>query len=164
MYKGNHNSGAHGFTIIEVIITLMVTALFLTLFFQMYLAMESQRVGIARRALASDLAYSNLRKFTTRPTITCDAAKMDLTAADASTKTGLLLGDETNVATPSAYGFLAEPPAATSSLGRKVQQTVKAYAPQGCSGTAFTDNPIKLESTITYGPNRDIVVHTTYVN
>lgn len=153
-----------GFTIIEVIVTLALTSLFLTFFFQMYLAMESQRIGVARRAQASDLAYSNLRKFTSRPSIPCDAASMDLTAADGATKTGLLIGDETNMSTPSAYGFIAEPTSDTSLLGGSVRQSVRAFAPRGCTGTNFTDNPVKLESTISYGTKGDKIVHAIYVN
>lgn len=155
---------AKGFTIVEIIVTLALTTLFLTFFFQLYLAMESQRIGVARRAQASDLAYSNLRKFTSRPSIPCDAATMDLTAADGSTKTGLLLGDETNMSTPSAYGFIAEPESGTKSLGGNVKQSVRAFAPRGCAGTNFTDNPIKLESTLSYGTKGDKVVHAIYVN
>ncbi len=159
------SSTASGFTIVEIIVTLAMVSLFLTFFFQMYLAMESQRIAVARQAQASDLAYSNLRKITSRPAgLPCDAAKMDLSAADGATKAGLLLGDQTNVSTPSSFGFLAEPEAATKSLGGNVQQLIKAYAPRGCSGTAFTDNPVKIESIVIYGPRADKVVHAVYIN
>lgn len=151
---------ADGFTIIEVLVTLVVTALFLTVFFQAYLVVEAQRLGVARRAKASDMAYSNLRKFTVRPsTLTCDAATMDLTASDAATKTGKLLGDETNTTTSSAYGFIAEPTGGTVSLGADTKQKVVAYAPQGCSD--FANSPIKIVSTVTYGG--DTIVHASYV-
>lgn len=156
---------SRGFTIIEVIVALAITSLFLTFFFQMYLAMESQRIGVARQALASDLAYSNLRKVTSRPAgLPCDAAKMDLSAADGAAKQGLLLGDQTNVSTPSSFGFLAEPDSAVKSLGGNVQQLVKAYAPRGCTGTAFTDNPVKIESTVIYGSKAEKVIHAVYIN
>lgn len=164
------SSNSSGFTIVEVVTTLAVVALFLTFFFQMYLAMESQRIGVARHALASDLAYSNLRKFSVRPSLTvsqteCEA-KMDLTAADIATnpKTGLLLGDETNSATPSGYGFLAEPTTITKGLGGNVTQKVVAFAPKGCSGSNLTNNPLKIESTVSYGLNGDKVVHASYLN
>lgn len=142
-----------------------MVSLFLTFFFQMFLATESQRISVARQAQASDLAYSNLRKVTTRPPgLPCDAAKMDLTASDGAAKEGLLLGDQSNVSTPSVFGFLAEPEAATKSLGGNVQQLIKAYAPRGCTGTAFTDNPIKIESIVIYGPKADKVVHAIYID
>lgn len=161
----HHVSAQSGFTIVEVVVALAMVTLFLTFFFQMFLATESQRIGVARQAQASDLAYSNLRKVTTRPAgLPCDAAKMDLTASDGATKEGLLIGDQNNISTPSAFGFLAEPESATKSLGGNVEQIMKVYAPRGCSGTAFTDNPVKVESTVTYGPKRDKVIHASYVD
>lgn len=140
------SNDSSGFTIIEVVVTLAVTALFLTFFFQMYLAMESQRISVARQALASDLAYSNLRKFTTRPAEAdpCDAASMDLT--------GPLPNNGKDLT------FIPEP---TEGLGSGVGQTVRAFAPKGCA--LFASNPVKIESTITYG-NGEKVVHASYLN
>jgi len=158
-------SRQNGFTIVEIVVTLAMVSLFLTFFFQMFLATESQRIGVARQAQASDLAYSNLRKVTTRPAgLPCDAAKMDLTATDGASKEGLLIGDQSNVSTPSLFGFLAEPAAATKTLGGNVEQIMKVYAPRGCAGTAFIDTPVKVESIVIYGPKRDKVVHASYVN
>jgi Tfp pilus assembly protein FimT len=148
-------SNSSGFTIVEVIVTLAVTTLFLTLFFQVYLAMESQRIGVARQALASNIAYANLRKFTTRPAIPSCTSAMDMTT---SNPTGLLLGDENS----SSYGFVPEPASSTNGLGANIHQTVKAYAPRGC--TTFSTDPIKIESTVSYGNNGDQVVHASYVN
>lgn len=154
-----------GFTIVEVVVTLALTSLFLIFFFQMYMATESQRINVARQAQASDIAYSNIRKITSRPTgLTCDAAKMDLTASDGATKPGLLIGDQTNVGAPSVFKFLAEPETVTKGLGGSVEQIMKVYAPRGCSGTAFADNPIKLESTVIYGAKREKVVHAVYID
>lgn len=153
-----------GFTVVEIVVTLVLTAVFLTLFFQMYMIMEWRRIAVARHATASDIAYSNLRKFVARPTVTCDAAKMDLTASDASSKPGLVLGDETNNPTPSAYGFVAEAPAATQSLGSNVTQSVRAYAPKGCGTPTFTDTPIKLEATVTYGNPTNKVTHVIFLD
>lgn len=157
-----HN--ASGFTVVEIVVTLVLTAIFLTLFFQMYMIMEWRRIAVARHATASDIAYSNLRKFVARPTVTCDAAKMDLTASDASSKPGLVLGDETNNPTPSAYGFVAEPSSVTQPLGANVKQTVKAFAPKGCDTTAFSASPIKVESTVSYGTNNERVTHAIFLN
>jgi Tfp pilus assembly protein FimT len=149
-----------GFTIIEVIVTLGVTALFLTLFFQVFLTMESQRVSVARQALANDIAYANLRKFATRPTIAPCPDSMDLTTGDPATKPGLLIGDETG--SVAAYGFVAEPTDVVRKLGSNIHQSVRAFAPKGCAALATT--PIKIEATVSYGSNGDKVVHATYVN
>lgn len=147
-----------GFTIIEVVVTLAVVTLFLSFFFQMYLAMESQRISVARQALASDIAYSNLRKFTVRPNIPCDAATMDISGGTAG-KTGGNLGDENG----STYSFVAEPVDALAGLGGNVHQTMRAFAPKGC-GAEFATTPLKIEATVTYGTSGGKVVHASYLN
>jgi prepilin-type N-terminal cleavage/methylation domain-containing protein len=158
------NTIESGFTIIEVVITLAMLALFLTFFFQTYLAMESQRVTVAREALASDIADSNLRKFVTRPAgLTCTVGgDMDLTAANPETKVGTLVGSHTDT-TPNSYGFQAEPTSVTQKLGDTVTQSVRAFAPKGCTEPTYTNTPIKIEATVTFGATGK-VVHASYVN
>lgn len=149
---GNHNSNADGLTIVEVIVTLMVTILFLTSFFSLYMSMESQRIATGRRALASSIAYSNLRKITKKATVTaiapCDMAATNNTnnltintAAPGSTITSLIT---------------TEP---TAGLGNPVTQVVKAFYPHGCSSTV----PIKIQATTTYGNPAESVVHAAYI-
>ena len=148
-----------GFTIVEMIVTIVVAALFFTFFFQVYVILESQRLVVARQAKASDVAYSNLRKFTARPAgLTCDST-MDLVTNGAAS--GKLLGDQTYTTNSSTYGFLAEPTTVTQSLGPNSTQTVKAFAPSGCAN--FTSDPIKIVSTVTYGNNGDSVSHASYI-
>lgn len=137
-----------GFTIVEVVVTLVVTVMFLTAFFQTFLVMQSQRVNLSRQAKASDIAYSNLRKITTRPVgLSCDSS-MDLIANASAPGKDL-----------SGY-FTPEPASVTSDLGT-ITQTMKAYAPAGCS--AFDTTPLKIVSTVTYGTSGDSVVHATLV-
>jgi prepilin-type N-terminal cleavage/methylation domain-containing protein len=157
------NNSQQGFTIVEMIITIIVSSLFIMMFFQMYLVLESQRVQVARVAKAHDIAYSNLRKFTTRPaSLTCDSS-MDLIAN--GNATGKLLGDQSNssTSTSSTYGFVAEPTAVTQSLGANSTQTVYAFAPSGCG--SFDDQPIKIVSTVTFGSgsNENEVTHASFV-
>lgn len=154
-----YKQSQQGFTIVEMIVTIVVAALFFTLFFQVYVVLESQRLVVARQAKASDVAYSNLRKFTTRPAgLTCDGS-MDLIAN--SNAPGKLLGDQTNTTNSSTYGFLAEPTTVTQSLGPSSTQTVYAFAPSGCAN--FTTDPIKITSTVTYGNNGDSVSHASTI-
>jgi len=143
-----HNRDAEGFTIVEVVITLVIVALFLTGFFQSFLLLESQRVNVARQAKASDIAYSNLRKFTTRPAgLTCDTA-------------GVILGSTTQSGASSAYGFNAE---ATDGLGSDPQQEVRAFPTNGCDPANFAASPVKIESTVIFGISREKVTHASYV-
>src|SRR4051812_12398449 len=112
-----------GFTIVETIITLIVLNLFVIMIVQSYLVMESQRLLVSQGAIASDVANSNLRKFTTRP------ANLTAAQCDASMQnggTGKLLGNQTNTTTTSAYGFLAEPSSTTQTLGTNSTQEVRA--------------------------------------
>ena len=153
-----------GFTIVEVMVTLVIVALFMTFFFQSYMAIESQRQAIQRRANASSIAYTNLRKFAQRPvsstaTFTCESTMVD----DASSsQPGKLLGDQTNTTgNPSDYKFTAED--ATSLLGAGSSQEVRVFAPYGCA--AFDKMPLKIVSTVKYGTGtpQEEVVHVSFI-
>ncbi len=154
---------SYGFTIIEVTITLAVVALFIMFFFQMYLTMESQRLSVLRRSIASNIAYSNMRKFAAKPGIaSCDIAKMDLTVNPNAP--GLVLGSNDNYPTSnrSAYGFVAEPPDSTKVLGQNAKQTILAFAPSGCAN--MNTLPIKIVSKVTYGTTGEEVSHAAFLN
>ena len=154
-------TGAEGFTIAELLVTVVVTSIVLIMFFWAYVTATYQRVNVARQAAASDIAYSNLKKFTTKPIVICDDS-MDLTAAGSATKTGKLLGDDTNATTTSTYGFIAESPTELKNrLGAGASQKVVAFAPDGC--TNFNGKPMKIESTVTYGTDGEKVIHASYV-
>lgn len=145
-----HTTRSSGFTIIETIVTLVVVSLFMAFFFQLYIASESQRLATLRRATASDLAYTNLRKFAIKPAgLTC-SADMDLSVS--STAPGTVVSNAT-------YLFTAE--TTPGILGQSVTQTVTAYAPSGCA--TYNSNPAKLISEVGYG-NGEKVVHAAYVN
>lgn len=149
-----------GFTVVEMVVTMVILALFLGGFLQSYLLVDSQRVKLAQQSRASDVAYSNLRKFASRPSgLTCTAA-MDLIAN--ANAPGVLLGDQNNTVTSSAYGFIAEPTSVTQSLGSGATQEVRAFAPDGCAN--FATNPVKITSVVTYGSSGDKVQHASFVN
>ena len=143
-----------GFTIVEVVTTMAVMALFLTFFFQLYITMEKQRIAVLRRTTASDIAYSNLHKFPSKPAglTVCDSVKMDLIAYPNAP--GLILGDETS----STYGFVPE---SSKGLGANVKQSVVAYAPRGCAN--FATMPVKLVSKVSYGVDGEEAVRASFV-
>ena len=135
-----------GFTVVEMIVTIVVLSIFMTGIFQSYLLLESQRIEVARQARASDIAYSNLRKFQTRPAnLVCNASQISPTK-------GLSLGNENNYPGSSTYGFVAEGGKTVEHMGKTsdFHQTVIAYAPYGCTGSDFTYNTVKIISTVTY--------------
>ncbi len=141
-----------GFTIVEVIVTLVVLSLFLTGFFQAYLLLESQRINVVRQAKASDIAYVNLGKYPAKP------ANLDCT----TNASGTVLGSTKSGRTTNTYNFVAETD--VSLLGTTNQEVV-AYAPNGCdttTPTAFKGGMVKIVSTVEYSGNRS-VQHVTYV-
>ncbi len=147
-----------GFTIVEVVVTMVILGAFIALFGQMYLVMESQRILVQRRATASDIAYKNLRKFPTAPVIdslVCTTQQMNTRDFADATK-GLLLGDQTNVTAPSTYGFVAE---STRQLGKGVTQKVVAYAPFGCDDAGR--KMIQIVSTVRF--NGEDIRHVSYI-
>ncbi len=126
-------SNQKGYTIVEVVVTLMILGVFLAGFFQAFLLLESQRVSIAREATASDIAYSNLRKFTDRPTgVSCSASG-----------TSLVFTHETD--------------------GSLYTESVKAYPVNGCDGSDFKDGIVRIESVVEYNNGNGKVVHATFV-
>lgn len=153
-----YSNNPDGFTVVEILVTTVITALFLGLLFQAYMTMEYQRINVARQAKASDIALSNLKKFTVRPsgamTITCDPS-MDLVAS--ASAPGKLIGNESLT----TYGFNPEPTDSMKRLGKDAKQTVTAFAPQGCA--IFDSSPIKITSTVTFGDQGDKVVHVGYI-
>ena len=157
-----------GFTIVEVIVTLVVTSLFIWFFFQSYIVMESRRIAVAQRAIASDVAYTNLQKFSIRTPLMndkaiCNNATMDITTTNAQTKDGLLLGNESNTTLTSIYGFMAETGDAVAKLSNPVKQTVLAYATHGCAGDNFTEYPLMIVSKVKYGNNNEEVSHASFI-
>lgn len=153
MNISQYPSEQKGFTIIEVLVTLVIVSLFLTVFFQSYMLMTSQRVKVARQATANDIAHTNLRKVTARPTgLTCQT----------DGHTILSSVDGTDNATTV---FRKEP---DTTLGLKRTQIVKAYPTVGdCTNpTDFSSNPVRVESIVSFDdntPGRVEVVHATYI-
>jgi prepilin-type N-terminal cleavage/methylation domain-containing protein len=143
-----------GFTIVEVIVTLVVLSLFLTGFFQAYLLLESQRINVVRQAKASDIAYVNLGKYPAKPA--------NLSCTPTSKSTGTILGSTKSGRTTATYNFVAETD--TTLLGTTSQEII-AYAPNDCDSTtptAFKGGMVKIVSTVEYSGNRS-VQHVTYV-
>lgn len=134
---------SQGFTTIELLITLFVGFAFIATFFQLFTIIDQSTTESRWQSTASNLAYTNLRKFSTRPaSFTCNSTT-DLTL---------------NAFAPGQVVF-NQGPGTYEGLPGQVSQEIRAYAPAGCG----PDLPTKLESTVTFGDNRK-VTHATYVN
>lgn len=140
------NNNDSGYSIVEVIVTLVVVSIFLFGFLQSYLLLESQRISVARQAKASDISVSNLNKVTLRTSINCDPS-------------GFNLADPV---TPPSYNLF---PSIGQALGSGAGQSLTAYPSIDCTGTNFDDNPIRVESKVWFYVNgtRTEVTHASFV-
>ncbi len=125
-----------GFTVVELLTSIIVAALFVGVFYQLFVVLVSVNASARNMSQASSLAYSNMRRYPT-------AASTNLTC---STNTTSLIS---TTGADSSYPELGS-----------VTEVVTASFPYGC--TAIYD-VIKLVSTVTYGTNSK-VSHATYVN
>lgn len=131
-----------GFTIVELLVTIIVAALFISVFYNMFLILVGINSNARNVAQASDLAYANMRRYPTAATVT---------------------GTGITCASPGGSGNLLSTTGTDSNypeLGT-VTETVTASYPYGC--TAVYD-VIKLVSVVTYGSNSTKVSYATYVN
>ena len=145
--------------------TIAVVSVFIGVLFQVFLAVEAQRLVMQKRDDATHLALSNLAKITnmsqvpsgngtdasgTSVSYQCDATagKNDLTRHMAATGADLIAGSVVK----------GEDLAA---LGNGATQTLRITYPRGCANGM----PARIQATITYGTNPvETVVHAGYVN
>lgn len=134
---------SHGFTTIELLITLFVGFAFIATFFQLFTVIDQSTTESRWQSTASNLAYTNLRKFSTQPSsFTCNSTT-DLTLNEFA----------------AGQVVFTEGPGTQEGLPGEVTQEVRAFAPAGCG----PDLPTKLESAVYFGDGRE-VTHATYVN
>lgn len=145
----------HGFSAIELIITIAVSAAFVLVFYQLFTTVGTSVAASRQQALASNLAYTYLRKYTddSRPTwFTCSTANgasntNDLTVNSSATGQVIVNGTTTEV----------------PGLPKPVTYTVRAIAPYGCAtGSVNAGTPLRIEATIQYGSTATTVKHSTY--
>lgn len=156
------NQTENGFTVVEVVVTLVVMAVFVTLFFQTYLTNVTQQKAVIARSAADDIAVTNLKKITTRNStlisgnsITCGSAN-DLTATPAGT--GSVIDLHTY-----ASGTYEESLSGTDLAAYPAtKQTLTILYPQGCNPPATV--PIEVISTVNYNSGGESVQHATYIN
>lgn len=175
---GEHR-GDDGFTIVEMIVTLVVMSLFLTMFFQVYSTNESQRLAVARRAAAYDIATSNLSKISSKAGFYAVPYACDSSASgnknNLQIKPALVDGGGSTIATNSPGGSptwaaAAATPGATDGIAPEsitdtvlpagTTQELKVLYPQGC----FPDKPITIVSIVSYGSGSESVQRAAFVN
>lgn len=132
----NRASSQQGFSAVELLITLFVAVAFIATGYQLYSTIVKDGGEARFRARASNLAYENLRRVADT-TPTCSTTPAVTTPAS-----------------PSNSGL--DNPVITQTIS----------APQGCSGATWQDRVMKIQITVTYGPqsNRQEATHAVYVS
>lgn len=125
-----------GFTLVELLVVIVLSLAFLLTIYQLSFSIFNLSAEGSHQIRASNLAYKNLRAYATGgpPLWYSCAAKGN--------------GPYTPLSTAINVAGLPPP----------VQQTVEASAPYGCAD----GSPIRIVSTVTYGPNDRSVSHATY--
>lgn len=161
-----------GFTIVEMLVTVVLSGIFLTFFIQMYRATNAQQQSLIRQSIANDMARSNLAKFPTATSITsatCAGGRINTSDCSPS---GTPQCDSTGTSTNSANNIKVRKDAQGTSINLAaeanpgklgtVTQSIRAAWPQGCGANV----PIKLTSRVEYvfgGGQSNTVEYSTYV-
>jgi len=156
-----------GFTVVEMVVTLVVVGVFLGLLFQTYMAGLAQQSAVTKRAAADDIAETNLRKITSRSSsllssITCISSGANKNAVTSDTD---ITNETTGVAPAAVTNLFKEPDSSLKTAGLspgQTKQTLRVLYPRGCSDPSM---PMLIISTVTYGSGAsDKVTHASYVN
>lgn len=140
-----------GFTTVELIVVILVTASFIASISQMISFVSRTATEAHHQNVAGNLAYDNLRKYANGQRATWFICN--------STSDGKLTSNN-------GIGqiLLSGQPQNTAGLPGPVEQRVTAFAPYGCSSAGDSDMPVRVISEIKYGNPAKEVIHATYVN
>ena len=132
-----------GFTVVEVIIAVVLAALFVISISQIYIVQTRLSSITSAYNTADLLAYNNLRTYAYGKAPTW--FECEYTSGSPVPQTLLTSTDPVD------------------SLPKPVTQTVVASAPYGCGGSSSgIGYPIRVVSTVAYGNDGKTVVHATY--
>lgn len=165
------NGKESGFTVAEMIASLVVLSIFMTLFFQLYMTSESQRLAVVRRAAASDIAATNLDKIPLKSLIPSSTTPCDNTTNGSGNPNNLVKNSSaagsiiatnatsgTTTPTWATAGLSAESLSGTSLPTSGTVQTLSVVYPRGCTSAL----PATIISTVTFGS--ESVSRATFVN
>lgn len=147
---------AKGFTAIEMLVTIIVASTFLLAIVTLFIAVTQSLAMARNRATANDLGYSYLRKYASAGS-TPEWFECDTTSGSGNTNDLTINSNATGQVLES--GTLTT---ANTNLPAPITYTVRALAIYGCSGLNLK-KPIRVEATVTYGPNSTSIKHSTIV-
>lgn len=135
-------SNQSGFTIIELLVTIVVSTIFILAIYQVVLASLVISRASSQYTIASNLAYANLRHY------------VDGQSA--------VLWFECQTSNETSPQTVLSQTGTIPRLSGTVTQTVTATALYGCSGNSI-GMPVRVESSVTYGvAGAQKVSHTSY--
>lgn len=145
-----------GFTAVEMIITIIVAAVFVIALYQLFGTLNTSMSASRQRAVASELAYSYLRRYTGTGS---DPASWFVCSTASGTSNTNDYTVNTNAAGQTlTTGNLSD----VNGLAQPISYKVTALAQYGCSGTN-AGKPLRIEASVTYGPYNTTVKHVTLV-
>lgn len=158
-----------GFTVVEMVVTLVVMSLFLTLFFQTSFSSQTQQVNVARLAAANSISQANLNKISAKSLIPSGTTACNTSGSsennpltNVNAKGSLIASDDTNhdpaFRWDSPTVNMSPESLANTPLPSATTQVLRVLYPQGCLATA----PAQIISTVTYGS--ETVTHAAYIN
>ena len=134
-----------GFTIIEVVVSLLVVGVFAAVIFRLFILQADVGTRWLQFEKAEQIAYNNLDKY----------------ARYVATQTNNCNDYPTSNAELTLLSQTTQPTGFTSSVTEEVVSSM----PYGCSTTKISDGyPIKVLSSVTYGPDSRKITHATYIN
>ena len=137
------SSDQAGFTLVEVLVTIIVAALFIVTITQLSVSQSKLSSNVNSYNNADLLAYNNLRTYAYGKPPTW----FECTYTGGNPDSMILIDKTEDV----------------SGITPPVKQSVIATAPYGCGGgSSGIGYPIKVVSTVTYGADAKVVVHATY--
>lgn len=138
----NSPKSQDGFTLVELALAVVVSSIFLLGIFQLGTTVLEYTTQGSQQIIADNVAYKNMRAYVT-----------GTTAPDWYKCTEEGVGPYTIPISNDAIDGLPGP----------ITQEIIASAPYGCDPiTDIGGLPIKVVSTVTYGPNNEKVSHATY--
>ena len=137
---------ASGFTLVEVAVAIFISTLLIIGIYSASTGALRISEGASQRMTASNLAYSNLRKYT-------------------DGRTNVLWPDSPapQCTSSSSNAELYSSTSAVTAIPNPVTQVVTIYAPYGCP-TPTNNVPYRVESYVQYGSNNIRITHAMYTN
>ncbi len=137
------SNNQQGFTLIEILTTIVVALIFLLSAFQLTGSIQQLAITGNQTNVADLLAYSNMRQYANSQSpnewFNCDAY------------------------VPGTPVVLINKSGSSPNLPNPVVQHVEVTAPYGCSG-ASAGLPLRIESYVQYGTGTKRITHATYVS